>query len=79
MNRQPAQTSASIDLDVGLADIAAMNVEQLRELWRQKRGQEPPANSTPADPSQGDASPIDDGGRVRTWFAGSAKEQPVAR
>jgi Protein of unknown function (DUF2924) len=43
MNRQPAQTSASIDLDVGLADIAAMNVEQLRELWRQKRGQEPPA------------------------------------
>jgi Protein of unknown function (DUF2924) len=43
MNRQPAQTSASIDLDAGLADIAAMNVEQLRELWRQKRGQEPPA------------------------------------
>jgi hypothetical protein len=36
-------------------------------------------NSTPADPCQGDASPIDDGGRVRTWFAGSAKEQPVAR
>jgi hypothetical protein len=43
MNRQPAQTSASIDLDAGLADIVAMNVEQLRELWRQKRGQEPPA------------------------------------
>jgi Protein of unknown function (DUF2924) len=43
MNRQPAQTSAAIDLDVGLAAIATMNVEQLRDLWRQKRGQEPPA------------------------------------
>ena len=29
MKRQPAQTSASIDLDVGLAAIATMNVEQL--------------------------------------------------
>ena len=38
-----AKTPAAIDLDAGLAGIAAMNVEQLRELWRQKRGQEPPA------------------------------------
>jgi hypothetical protein len=41
--RQPAKPRAAIDLDVGLAAIATMNVEQLRELWRQKRGQEPPA------------------------------------
>jgi Protein of unknown function (DUF2924) len=43
MKWQPAKTPAAIDLDAGLAGIAAMNVEQLRELWRQKRGQEPPA------------------------------------
>jgi hypothetical protein len=43
MKRQPAKPRAAIDLDVGLAAIATMNVEQLRELWRQKRGQEPPA------------------------------------
>ena len=42
MKRQPAKTPA-IELDAGLAGIAVMNVEQLRELWRQKRGQEPPA------------------------------------
>jgi hypothetical protein len=39
MKRQP--TPAVIDLT--LAGVAAMNVEQLRNLWRQKRGQEPPA------------------------------------
>jgi hypothetical protein len=37
MKRQPAKTPAAIDLDAGLAGITAMNVEQLRELWRQKR------------------------------------------
>jgi Protein of unknown function (DUF2924) len=36
-------TPAVIDLDAALAGVAAMNVEQLRDLWRQKRGQEPPA------------------------------------
>jgi hypothetical protein len=41
MKRQP--TPAVIDLDAALAGVAAMNVEQLRNLWRQKRGQEPPA------------------------------------
>ena len=40
MKRQP--TPAVIDLDAALAGVAAMNVEQLRNLWRQKRGQEPP-------------------------------------
>jgi Protein of unknown function (DUF2924) len=39
MKQQPAKTPAAIDLDAGLAGITAM----LRELWRQKRGQEPPA------------------------------------
>jgi hypothetical protein len=43
MKRQPAKPPAAIDLDAGLAGITAMNVEQIRELWRQKRGQEPPA------------------------------------
>jgi hypothetical protein len=43
MKWQPAKTPAAIDLDAELAGVAAMNVEQLRELWRQKRGQEPPA------------------------------------
>ena len=43
MKGRPAKTPASIDFDAGLAGIAAMNVEQLRDLWRQKRGQEPPA------------------------------------
>src|SRR3984893_14070029 len=43
MKRQPAKTPAVIDLDAGLAGITTMNVEQLRDLWRQKRGQEPPA------------------------------------
>jgi hypothetical protein len=41
MKRQPTPTV--IDLDAALAGVAAMNVEQLRNLWRQKRGQEPPA------------------------------------
>ena len=41
MKRQP--TPAAIDRDAALAGITAMNVEQLRDLWRQKRGQEPPA------------------------------------
>ena len=43
MKRQPAKTPAAIDRDAALAGVAAMNVEQLRDLWRQKRGQEPPA------------------------------------
>jgi Protein of unknown function (DUF2924) len=43
MKRQPVKMPAAVDLDAGLAGIAAMNVEQLRGLWRQKRGQEPPA------------------------------------
>jgi hypothetical protein len=40
--RQPANAPAAFDLDAKLEGIAAMNVEQLRDLWRQQRGQEPP-------------------------------------
>src|SRR6202023_1087194 len=43
MRRRQVKAPAAVDLDAALAGIAAMNVAQLRELWRQKRGQEPPA------------------------------------
>jgi hypothetical protein len=33
MKRHPAKTPAAIDLDATLAGVAAMNVEQLRDLW----------------------------------------------
>jgi Protein of unknown function (DUF2924) len=39
--RRPANAPA-FDLDARLEGIAAMNVEQLRDLWRQQRGKEPP-------------------------------------
>jgi hypothetical protein len=39
---RPAKPPAAIDLDAALAGVAAMNVEQLRDFWRQKRGEEPP-------------------------------------
>ena len=42
MRRRPVGTPAAIDLDAALAGIAALNIEQLRDLWRQKRGEEPP-------------------------------------
>ncbi|VFU08884.1 DUF2924 domain-containing protein [Methylocella tundrae] len=42
MKRRPAGTPAAIDLEAGLAGIAALNIEQLGDLWRQQRGQEPP-------------------------------------
>ena len=40
--RRPANVPAAFDLDADLAAVAAMNVEQVRGLWRQKRGEEPP-------------------------------------
>jgi hypothetical protein len=42
MKGRPGKAPAAFDLNAELAGVAAMNVEQLRELWRQKRGQEPP-------------------------------------
>jgi hypothetical protein len=43
MRRRQVKAQAAVDLDAALAGIAAMNVAQLRELWRQERGQEPSA------------------------------------
>jgi hypothetical protein len=40
--RRAAKTPAPIDIDAELAGIAALNVEQLRGPWREKRGEEPP-------------------------------------
>ncbi len=40
--RRPANAPAAFDLDAKLEGVAAMNVEQLRDLWRQQRGEEPP-------------------------------------
>ena len=44
--RRPAGLPDAIDLDAELARIAAMNIEELREMWREKRKREPPAALT---------------------------------
>jgi Protein of unknown function (DUF2924) len=41
--RQPTRAPAADDLDAELAGIAAMNIHELRGMWRQLRGQEPAA------------------------------------
>jgi Protein of unknown function (DUF2924) len=41
--QQPVHVPAAVDLDAELAGIVAMNVDDLRDLWRRTRGQEPPA------------------------------------
>jgi hypothetical protein len=38
---RPAKPPAAIDLDAALAGVAAMTIAELRNLWRQNRGQEP--------------------------------------
>ena len=44
--KQPADQPAAVDLDVLLAQIAAMNIEDLRARWKQSRGKPaPPALS----------------------------------
>ncbi len=40
--RRPARTPAAVDLDAALAGIAAMTIDELRGLWRERRGEEPP-------------------------------------
>ena len=40
--RRPARTPAAINLDAALAGIAAMTIDELRGLWRERRGEEPP-------------------------------------
>ncbi|MBA4192680.1 MAG: hypothetical protein C0467_32335 [Planctomycetaceae bacterium] len=44
--RRPAGLPDAIDLDAELARITAMNIEELREMWREKRKREPPAALT---------------------------------
>lgn len=41
--KQPGLRPAAADLETALADIAASDIDQLRELWRQERGSPPPA------------------------------------
>ena len=43
LQRRRGMAHTEIDLVAALAGIVAMNVEQLRDLWRRQRGQEPPA------------------------------------
>jgi hypothetical protein len=40
--KQPAKAPAAIDLEAELARIAAMNINELRSLWREREGREAP-------------------------------------
>src|SRR5947209_18146086 len=40
--KQPAKKPATIDLEAELARIAAMNIGELRSLWREREGGEAP-------------------------------------
>jgi hypothetical protein len=40
--KQPAKKPAAIDLEAELARIAAMNINELRNLWREREGREAP-------------------------------------
>ena len=40
--KQPAKKPAAIDLEAELARIAAMNINELRSLWREREGREAP-------------------------------------
>jgi hypothetical protein len=40
--KQPARKPAAIDLEAELARIAAMNIAELRSLWREREGNEAP-------------------------------------
>jgi hypothetical protein len=42
-HRLPAAAPAAVDLDAALASIEAMTMDDLRDLWRERRGGEPPA------------------------------------
>jgi hypothetical protein len=43
---RPAHAPAAVDLEAELAGIATMNVDELRDMWRQRRGNEPPTPIT---------------------------------
>lgn len=42
LKRNPGSPSAALDLDQALERIASLNKDELRALWRQAKGQEPP-------------------------------------
>lgn len=44
--RRPASLPDATDINTELTRIAAMNIEELREMWRAKRKHEPPAALT---------------------------------
>ena len=44
--KQPGFGSAAVDLETELADIAALNIDQLRGRWQQERGSAPAAALT---------------------------------
>jgi hypothetical protein len=41
--KRPAKAPAAIDLDAELERIAAMNIKELRSLWREREGREAPS------------------------------------
>jgi hypothetical protein len=41
--KQPAKAPAASDLEAELARIAGMNINELRSLWREREGREPPS------------------------------------
>jgi hypothetical protein len=45
--KQPAKKPAAIDLEAELARIAAMNIGELRSLWREREGREAPKRPSP--------------------------------
>jgi hypothetical protein len=43
VRKQPAKAPAASDLEAELARIAGMNINELRSLWREREGSEPPS------------------------------------
>jgi hypothetical protein len=43
VRKQPAEAPAALDLEAELARIAGMNIKELRSLWREREGREPPS------------------------------------
>jgi hypothetical protein len=43
LRKQPAKAPAAIDLEAELDRIAAMNINELGSLWREREGREPPS------------------------------------
>jgi hypothetical protein len=43
LRKQPAKKPAASDLEAELARIAGMNINELRSLWREREGREPPS------------------------------------